>query len=394
MINNIKSAFENAFHNNEIPAGGCILYEGQKKLAEFYIGDLKNGQKFNPDTKARIASISKLSTAICLLHFAQMGKIDLDSDCSPYLGFKLRHPNFPQSPISARMILSHTSGIRDGENYKGVIGETLESFFVPDGENYENNIHWAQIPTPLGGFCYSNLGMGLIAQMVENLSNMRFDLAAKAIIFDKLKIDCGFNWSNVPLDNFTALYRRQNEENIWKSQVDDDILTRIKPTHFAKNNLKLEDYKIGTNGLLMSPQGGLRASLNDLHKIAQCLMGYHDILNEKTIENMRQIVWSNSISPVAKGGEDGSFQAFGTGIHHIIANQEAPIKNLKVNLLGHYGQAYGLLGGLWFDPISNKGFNWFINGSLVSPKLAPKSGLFEIEENIMNAAAIDLGLIK
>lgn len=383
--------------SGEIRGGVVRLFKGRELLQGAYIGHSFDNKGLDENTKVRVASISKLSTCIGLLILAQEGKIDLDSDCSPNLGFELKHPNFPESPITPRMILSHTSSIRDGENYKGIIGETLESFFVAGGANYQNGEHWAKDITPLGGFCYSNLGFGIIAQLIENISKLRFDVFIKTKLFDPLGIDCGFNWSGVSessIENISPLYRRANNSIAWVVQVDKDVKSQKRPIVFAQNNKTLDDYKIGTNGLLFSPQGGLRASAKDLEKITQVLMGYHNILSPKSIENMRQIVWSNSISPVAKGGEDGSFQAFGTGIHHIIADDNAPINGLKTNLLGHYGQAYGLLGGLWFEPISQKGFIWFVNGSLEQPVISKKSGLFELEEIIMNAAAIDLKLAE
>lgn len=391
----IHGVLDQLLSDNQIAGGGFAAFEKQNILETGAFGMGQVGRSFNIDTKARVASISKLSTAIALLNLVQNGKVDLDSDCSPFLGFLLRHPNYQESPITPRMILSHTSGIRDGDNYKGIIGENLESFFTPNGVQYNNGEHWAKGDTPLGGFCYSNLGMGVIAQIIENVSGERFDKYVKRILFDVLNIDCGFNWSGVSpksVENSTPLYRRANDGNEWKVQVDGDMLSKKLPTIFAQDGKSLIDYKIGTNGLLFSPQGGLRASISDLVKIAQVLMGYHDILNTKTIENMRNIVWHHEITPIQTGGEDGSFQAFGTGIHHILKGEKSPIIGLKSNLLGHYGQAYGLLGGLWFEPASQKGFSYFITGSLVNPKIG-RTGISAIEEQIMQAACEDLGLV-
>jgi CubicO group peptidase (beta-lactamase class C family) len=392
----IEAQILNNISQNNIIGGAFCLFESDKIIAKGAHGIGQIGKNLQINSLARVASISKLVTAICLLKLVQEGKIDLDQDCSPYLGFKLAHPNFPQSPISARMILSHTSGIRDGENYKGVIGEKLSDFLITGGAQFNNGEHWAKSQTPLGGFCYSNLGMGVIAQIIENVSKQRFDLFAKTQIFDPIGAKCGFNWSGIlPSDllNYSPLYRRANNGNEWNIQVDGDILNRQLPTIFAKPNMSLKDYEIGTNGLLFSPQGGLRASVLDLVKIANVLMGANEILNPQSIENMRQIVWDSNISKVQDGGENGAFMAFGTGIHIIKADNNAPIKGLKSKLFGHYGEAYGLLGGLWFEPNSKKGFAYFVNGSLEQPKTG-QSGLFAIEEEIMQAACEDLQLVK
>lgn len=383
------------YEENKIPGAAFALFEGNRVLSSGAIGMGQVGKSLNLDTKVRVASISKLSTAIAILKLAQDKKINLDSGCSQHLGFALRNPLYPESPITPRMLLSHTSGIRDGDNYMGVVGETLESFFVKGGAQYKDGQHWANGATSLGGFCYSNLGMGVVAQIVENITGERFDKYVKRILFDVLNIDCGFNWSGIPenaVENSSPLYRRKNESDEWVVQVDGDMMSKKRPTIFTKDGKSLDDYKIGTNGLLFSPQGGLRASINDLIKIAQVLMGHHGILRFDTIENMRQIVWHHEKINVQDGGEDGSFQAFGTGIHHLLADDNCPIIGLKSDMLGHYGEAYGLLGGLWFEPKTQKGFIYFINGSLENPPKG-RTGLFAIEEQIMQAACEDLGLV-
>jgi hypothetical protein len=62
-------------------------------------------------------------------------------------------------------------------------------------------------------------------------------------------------------------------------------------------------------------------------------------------------------------------------------------------MVGHYGEAYGLLAGLWVDPVSTRGFAWFITGSLYGPAPGQRSGVYRVEEEMMQAAADDLGLV-
>ena len=66
----------------------------------------------------RIASVTKWVTAIGLMTLYDQGKLDLDRDVSDYLGFKVRNPAFPNIPITARMLLSHTSSLSaEASNY-------------------------------------------------------------------------------------------------------------------------------------------------------------------------------------------------------------------------------------------------------------------------------------
>ena len=79
----------------------------------------KNGNTFltwsfggvDENTCFRIASITKWVTAIGLMTLYDQGKLDLDRDVSDYLPFKVRNPAYPNTPITARMLLSHTSSL-------------------------------------------------------------------------------------------------------------------------------------------------------------------------------------------------------------------------------------------------------------------------------------------
>ena len=72
----------------------------------------------NENTCFRIASVTKWVTAIGLMTLYDQGKLDLDRDISKYLPFKVRNPAFQDTPITARMLLSHTSSLSPkADNY-------------------------------------------------------------------------------------------------------------------------------------------------------------------------------------------------------------------------------------------------------------------------------------
>ena len=70
------------------------------------------------DTCFRIASITKWVTAIGLMTLYDEGKLDLDKDISSYLGFTVRNPAYPNTPITTRMLMTHTSSLSaEASNY-------------------------------------------------------------------------------------------------------------------------------------------------------------------------------------------------------------------------------------------------------------------------------------
>jgi CubicO group peptidase (beta-lactamase class C family) len=394
----IEQALSALIARRDAPGGAAALFSGKDVIWSGAAGVRRTPDlPVTIDTKARVASVSKVATALVLIQLAEEGKIDLDFDCFGPLGFKLRHPNFPDSPITPRMILSHTSGVRDGDTYRGTVGETLEDFFKVGGKQWTGGSHWAKLDLPLGHFAYSNLGMGLIAQMAERITGERFDKLAKRLVFDPLGIDAGFNWSGVPEDKVAlgaTLYRRKNEDaSVWEVQVDGDPVGTPRPTTAYLPGKTLADYVIGTNGLLFAPQGGLRASVMDLVKIGMALTGSVPLLDEATRKAMFAPEWTYRASPENGDTSGGAFQGFGTGVHRLLPGDKCPISGLKSEMVGHYGDAYGLLAGLWVDPVSSKGFAYFITGSVPPFSGHTNSGVYPPEEEVMNAAAKDLGLV-
>ena len=112
-----------------MPSQVLSFLQGIEKSSGAVCGSLvltKDGKTFltwsfggaDENTCFRIASVTKWVTAIGLMTLYDDGRLDLDKDISYYLGFKVRNPAFPNTPITARMLLSHTSSLSpDASNY-------------------------------------------------------------------------------------------------------------------------------------------------------------------------------------------------------------------------------------------------------------------------------------
>ena len=59
------------------------------------------------------ASVQKMFTAVAVLQLVESGLVDLDADVQEYVPFAVRHPGFPETPITVRMLLAHRSGLGD-----------------------------------------------------------------------------------------------------------------------------------------------------------------------------------------------------------------------------------------------------------------------------------------
>ncbi|MEM7532434.1 MAG: serine hydrolase domain-containing protein [Chloroflexota bacterium] len=375
---------------------GEICYEGYFGHRQIDPTDDTRSLPVNQNTKYRVASISKLVTSLGIMQLAEQDKLSLDADVSDYLGFKLRNPHHPDTAITLRMLLSHTSSIRDGdESYSLPLPHTMSDFFDPASPHYHDGCHWAE-PDQKPGifFTYSNLNYGLVGTLIEVASGQRFDRYIHEHLLSPLGIDASYNisgFSETSLQNLATLYRKQSAGGTWHPhgpwvpQVDDYRST-------APINSVPDAYTIGTNGTLFSPQGGLRISTRDLVKIALLISGngaYQGIklLESDTIHTMLTSVWTYQESAGNGDPYGGLMRQWGLGIHLTTDTIQGDrlVEGVSLSYVGHSGDAYGLHSGLWFDPKSASGFAFCIGGVSDNPvnHCGQYSAFYRWEEEIM-----------
>lgn len=82
--------------------------------------DVETNLAVDAHTLFQAASISKAVTAVAVLKAAQDGRMSLDVDFNTYLrSWKIPQGTLSRSPVTARALLSHTSGADDGFGFPG-----------------------------------------------------------------------------------------------------------------------------------------------------------------------------------------------------------------------------------------------------------------------------------
>ena len=127
-----------------------------------------------------LASVSKTATAAALMQLCERGAFGLDDSINACLPFAARHPGYPSTPITFRMLLTHTSGIADyWPTFQALqrqgdpdvdLRRFVEGYLVPDGEFYDSVNNFCLWP-PGGGYRYSNLAIALAGYLVEALAD-------------------------------------------------------------------------------------------------------------------------------------------------------------------------------------------------------------------------------
>ncbi len=180
--------------------------------------DLASKTPPTEDTIYLLASISKTITATAVMQLYERGQLDLDTDINTYLSFDIRNPHFPEVPITARTLLTHTSGLawptnEEDPHFNDVypddsappLSSWLKEYLTPGGSQYlattwKNTRPGAQVQ-------YSNIGGGLLGYLVESITNQDFGEYCKANIFGPLAMsNTGFKLRDVDQSRLATLY--------------------------------------------------------------------------------------------------------------------------------------------------------------------------------------------
>ena len=334
------------------------------------LADIAAGRTITVDDPARIASISKLVVAIGALRLVEAGTLSLDEDIGARLGRPLRNPAHPGVPITLRMLLSHTSSLTDGAGYWDVPLGTGTEALTADPRA------WDAAHAPGTYFRYTNLNFPLVAEAMERATGERFDGLMRRLVLFPLKLDACFNWSgcsDAAVARAVVLYDAQHaprKDDLHGRRPDCAVIAA------RDGSCDLSRWTPGSNGALYSPQGGLRISVRDLARIGRLL------LNDGSLDGVRMLspdsvrllatpAWTFDGGNGAIGEEDepargGFFCAYGLAMQ-VLASGDG--KRCRDDLfgdgrprVGHSGNAYGLLSGLWLDRAAGTGVAYFATG--------------------------------
>jgi CubicO group peptidase (beta-lactamase class C family) len=388
---------------------GKIVYSNAFGYRTIELANPAASKPATTDSLYRIASISKLVTTLGALRLVEEGKLVLDRDISDYLGYTLRNPHFPNDVITARMLLTHTSSLRDEGGYYWEAKNALKDALIPGGSLYDKGAMWSSKAKPGAFFEYANLPWGVLGTVMERASGERFDRLMQRTVVTPLALSGGFNpaeFSKETLAKTATLYRKRakingkeiwNTTRPWVAQVDDYSTTAPVPRADTS-------YVIGSNGTAFGPQGAARLSALDLSVIMLMLMndGVHNgrvFLSPKTVDEMLSVQWrtngksgSESNGETAYGGAKDAMNAWGLGTQHFLDKTGKSSGDRLVDVggftaVGHLGDAWGLHSAFVFDRKTKNGMIFMHGGPAFNPEgyAGEYSSLYRHEELALSA---------
>ena len=277
--------------------------------------------KAQPGTVYRAASISKFVTALGVMKLKEEGKIDLDRDVNDFLPFSLRHPKAPDTPLTLRLLMTHTAGIHDGDAYNGGIAKGMPLSQILSGDSFTDHL-------PGALWEYSNLGAGIAGVVLECALGVDFETLMQDTVFAPLGVNASYYPQRIRGDLADAwrILPPSGKPNFDAAARKSRPLPAAAPdpeTHYALAH------------------GNLCVSAPDLARLGIAAME-PGFLSPESLAEMRRAF-------VPFGERAGNLSE---GLFTFVLEEP---RRFPRPLYGHQGMAYGAVHGLFFDPAAKKG---------------------------------------
>ena len=149
----------------------CIAVNGVPKyVSAFGVSDINKETAMKKDAQFRVASMSKMFTAVCIMQLQEKNQLKLDDKVCEYLSwFKGKTKETDLANITIRQLLSHNAGIfRDGTTQQWIKDKfptKLETTISSKSIVFDNAIT----------FKYSNHGYAVLGAIIEKVSGASYD---------------------------------------------------------------------------------------------------------------------------------------------------------------------------------------------------------------------------
>lgn len=336
-ISEMESKIDSIFRSLDMTGLGIAVVKDDSIIYQKSFGykvlpqNEDKGVLLENDDIFRIASISKTFIATAILQLMEQGKLSLDDDAQKYLNFPLRNPKFPNTPITIKMLLTHTSSINDSRSYISLdrINPQLDSLYK---ECYSPTI-------PGKVYKYCNLNYTILGAVMEGITNERFYEYIDININKPIDVTGSFVGTNLDSCKFVKQYRYDDTLGRYKEDLD----------AYRKYPHLLDDsYELGRSLALVFPPGGMKISTGNLAKYMMMHMNYGELDGVRIInENSERLMQDNYV---------------GKSNYGLSYRQYKDLVKGKT-FYGQTGGGRGLRGSMIFDPIEKIGFVILCSGS-------------------------------
>ena len=342
-----------AMELNHLPGvSACAVKDGNIIWSNTYgYANIELEMEVMDSTLFTLASISKTFVGVAMMQLWENGLVDLDANINNYLPFIVTNPHHPESVITLRMLMTHTSGILDNwlmylllesqsSGQRIPIGEFLEKFLVDGGSYYSNNNFSNEVPGT--DYEYSNVGATIVAYIVEVISETDFGHYCQENIFLPLGMDnTSFFLSDLNVDNIAVPYSYFLGIYLANSHTS----LPLYPAGFLKTSVpQLTRY------LIAIMQGGI---IDDVRILEESTVDYMTTTQVPELTGDMGLLWMNhNVGSRSTWGHFGSYIGVKTGMVYcpeentaviVLANRDADdvIRDIVNEIFDYAGEWTG-----------------------------------------------------
>lgn len=304
----LDNHFLGMIRKKELISGSYCLTRDNKIFADNAMGrlsfDENDGRLFQPDTIFRIASITKLFTAVAILKLFEDGKIRLDQSVGDFLE-EFHTP--PYNKINIAHLLTHTSGLIEdqGAHENKYYQKWWKSLKEDEGEKWVEAVLSIGMPNNLGKeWAYSTVGYMILGEIITRVSGTYcHDYIQNNIITPCEMTDTCFGLRMEFLE-------RYNSPTPW-------ALKDINKLRNSEKDNNAEEKEKGGWDKIPETGSGIYSTCRDLTKFGNMLLnnGIYNgkrIIGRKAIEAMRKVHTAPEVKSYC-WGEPGTPHPFGLG---------------------------------------------------------------------------------
>lgn len=175
----------------------ATVERGQLSQAGAWGWAVKNQREMTPDTKIRIASISKVVVAMCALAMAEDGLLDLDAPLSTYWGDRAVNP-YSKSQPTVQDLMTHTSSLKNLEPVRGLSKQR---------SLLNSKSTWRSMEPGNGGYwAYSNFGVSVLGTTLELAAQQTLDDYLQQRFLEPIGAKASFLGGRLSEDEVATLY--------------------------------------------------------------------------------------------------------------------------------------------------------------------------------------------
>ena len=316
---------DDVFRGTKTVGGAFVVAQRGEIVYERYYGEQQKTTHVpvTADTYFRCASVTKLVTGIGLMKMMDEGILAPDEDISTYLGYTVRNKRYMDTPITLRMLMSHTAGLAENGSFgkKSSILSDMLDVEKKAGANFKKDVQ------PGSRYTYSNFGAGITGAIVEAVTGKDVSTYMRETLFAPLGIDAAYSATQLESpDDIAATYNKDGSLYAAPSyMLRQEYLAEASPdTH----------YRTTIGSLLIRPR--------DLAKLGIAICG------DGTVDGVRVL----SEEAVAAMRKEHSLETDGITAESpytfFTIRQDTLFDGLRV--YGHQGTDEGIVCNLYVEP--------------------------------------------